>query len=47
LIIERAPASLRRGVDAWGEIGETAELMKAIKSSFDPKSILNPGLLPV
>ncbi len=43
LFIERASASMRRLSDAWGEVGPTAMLMKAIKENFDPQSLLNPG----
>lgn len=43
LFIERAPASVRRRADAWGEVGQTAMLMKSIKERFDPDSLLNPG----
>jgi FAD/FMN-containing dehydrogenase len=27
----------------WGEVGETAPLMRALKEKFDPQSLLNPG----
>ncbi|HEV8483956.1 MAG TPA: FAD-binding oxidoreductase [Blastocatellia bacterium] len=43
LVIERAGLALRRQIDAWGEIGATAELMRAVKERFDPRAILNPG----
>ena len=43
LVIERAPAEVRSQSDAWGDIGSTAGLMRGIKSSFDPKGLLNPG----
>ena len=43
LVIERAGLSVRRRIDAWGEIGATAGLMKAVKERFDAKAILNPG----
>jgi FAD/FMN-containing dehydrogenase len=43
LTIEKAPVEVRRGADAWGEIGTTAELMRSIKARFDPQSLLNPG----
>lgn len=43
LIIEKAPAEIRRQVDPWGDVGSTAGLMRAIKLNFDPKSIFNPG----
>jgi glycolate dehydrogenase FAD-binding subunit len=43
MVIEKAPTDVRREVDAWGDVGSTIELMRSIKSSFDPQSILNPG----
>lgn len=43
LVIEHAPEEVRRQSDAWGEVGSTAVLMQSIKSSFDPKGMLNPG----
>lgn len=43
LVIERAPADIRREADAWGDLGSTAELMRSIKARFDPQSLLNPG----
>lgn len=43
LVIERAALAVRRHMDAWGEIGATAGLMRAVKERFDSHSILNPG----
>jgi hypothetical protein len=43
VVVEKAPAEVRREVDAWGEILSTADLMRSIKQQFDPQSILNPG----
>ena len=43
LFIEKAPTLVRQRADAWGEVGAAEQLMKAIKSKFDPQSILNPG----
>ena len=43
LAIEKAPADVRRTADAWGDVRSTAELMRSIKSRFDPQSLLNPG----
>ena len=43
LFIERAPAFVRRQMDAWGDVGATAHLMRSIKEKFDPQSLLNPG----
>ncbi len=30
-------------IDAWGSAGDAIELMRAVKTQFDPKSTLNPG----
>jgi len=43
LVIETAGLAVRRQIDAWGEIGATAGLMRAVKERFDFKSTLNPG----
>jgi glycolate oxidase FAD binding subunit len=43
LFIERASTAVRGQADAWGEVGQTAMLMKSIKEKFDPHSLLNPG----
>lgn len=43
LVIERAPAEVRRQSDAWGDIGSPDGLMRTIKARFDPKGLLNPG----
>lgn len=43
LIIERAPVALKKRLDVWGEVGATAELMRALKRQFDPNRTLNPG----
>ena len=43
LTIERAAPAVRRTADAWDDIGAAAETMTAIKSKFDPASLLNPG----
>lgn len=43
LIIESAPASLKKNLNAWGEVGASFKLMQALKRKFDPNNILNPG----
>jgi glycolate oxidase FAD binding subunit len=43
LFIERAAEGVRVEVDAWGDVGPTAQLMKTLKAKFDPLSLLNPG----
>ncbi len=43
LMIECAPTAVRKAADAWGEVGATADLMRAVKTAFDPLALLNPG----
>ena len=43
LFIEKAPAVVKRQLDAWGEVGASEQLMKSVKRKFDPRGILNPG----
>ena len=43
LIIETAPAELKRHIDVWGEIGDPLGLMKQVKDRFDAEGLLNPG----
>jgi len=43
LTIEKAPVEVRRSADAWGTVGSTVEIMRAIKTRFDRQSLLNPG----
>jgi glycolate oxidase FAD binding subunit len=43
LFIERASFSVRKEIDAWGDAGPVGALMQALKTRFDPDSLLNPG----
>jgi glycolate oxidase FAD binding subunit len=43
LVIERAPSLIRLQADAWGDAGPAIKIMRAIKQSFDPYSLLSPG----
>ncbi len=43
LIIESAPATLRKSINAWDDVGASFKLMQALKRKFDPHNILNPG----
>ncbi len=45
VVVEAAPPEVKRGVDVWGlrSNGATLELMRALRRSFDPHHILNPG----
>jgi len=44
VVIERGPRSLRERLDPWGPVPAPAlAVMRAIKTEFDPRGILNPG----
>ncbi len=43
LVILRAPNVIKEQLDVWGEVGQTASLMRALKEKFDPQGQLNPG----
>ena len=43
LIVEHAPVSLKRNLNAWDDVGASFKLMQALKRKFDPNNILNPG----
>jgi glycolate oxidase FAD binding subunit len=43
VVLEAAPPELKARVEAWGKAGEDLELMKRVKSVWDPKGILSPG----
>jgi glycolate oxidase FAD binding subunit len=43
LILEEAPAELKARVEVWGESGDDFEMMRKLKSVWDPKGILSPG----
>lgn len=43
LLILRAPADITAQLDVWGEVGPSAELMRALKEKFDPGAMLSPG----
>ena len=42
-VVEHCPTDIKKGVDVWGEEPEGMEIMRRIKSKFDPEGILNPG----
>lgn len=42
VILESAPASLKKSVDIWGYEYKDKSLMQAIRNQFDPHKILNP-----
>lgn len=43
LIVESAPASLKKNLYAWDDVGASFKLMQSLKRKFDPNNILNPG----
>lgn len=43
LVVERCPPELKELVDVWGPTRTDFQLMRAIKSQFDPRGILTPG----
>jgi glycolate dehydrogenase FAD-binding subunit len=44
VIIQRAPAAIRAGVDPWGMVEPGAfALMRGLKDEFDARRVLNPG----
>jgi glycolate oxidase FAD binding subunit len=42
-VVEDAPADLRRRIDLWGEPPPTVALMRALKTQWDPRGVLNRG----
>jgi len=43
LVVERAAAAVKRGLDVWGDTGSGLDLMRRIKAAFDPAGIFAPG----
>ncbi|HET7559965.1 MAG TPA: FAD-binding oxidoreductase [Limnochordia bacterium] len=43
LVVVAAPAELRAKVAPWGRIPPSARLMRALKQTYDPSGVLNPG----
>jgi len=44
VVVERGPRELRARVDAWGPVDAAAlEVMRGLKTRFDPTGVLNPG----
>ncbi|MBI4307002.1 MAG: FAD-binding oxidoreductase [Chloroflexi bacterium] len=42
-VIERCPVELKSQVDIWGDVGPSIEIMRMMKTQFDPAGVLNPG----
>jgi glycolate oxidase FAD binding subunit len=43
VVVESAPAEIKRTLDVWGDAGASLKLMRALKKQFDPNGILNRG----
>jgi glycolate oxidase FAD binding subunit len=43
MVILRAPREIKDQLDVWGDVGQTENLMRALKEKYDPGAILNPG----
>ena len=43
LIVERAPPSVKAGVDVWDYNGDSLAIMRGLKAQYDPNGILNPN----
>jgi glycolate oxidase FAD binding subunit len=43
LVVERASAEIKAQVDVWGEVGDSLDVMRRMKSDWDPKNTLSPG----
>ena len=43
LILERAPLSVKSGVDIWDYTGDSIAVMRGLKAQYDPNRILNPN----
>lgn len=43
LVLLNAPQAIKDQLDTWGDIGQTARLMRELKRRFDPDSQLSPG----
>jgi glycolate oxidase FAD binding subunit len=45
VVVEKAPGGVKRQIDVWGLDGPDVELMRRIKSAYDPAGTLSPGRL--
>jgi len=45
LVINDTSSDVKSAAGVWGDIGSGYDLMKRIKSGYDPLNILNPGRL--
>ena len=42
-VVLRAPDDVRDGLDHWGPVGDSLELMRKVKARFDPDGRMSPG----
>jgi glycolate oxidase FAD binding subunit len=43
LVLEAAPAALKRAMDAWGKPRQALSVMRRLKAEFDPRGLMSPG----
>jgi FAD/FMN-containing dehydrogenase len=43
VVVEQAPSQAKADLDVWGLAGPDRELMRRVKSAYDPARILSPG----
>ncbi len=43
LVVERADAGVKAAVDVWGHPGPALDLMRRVKTAFDPAGLFSPG----
>jgi glycolate oxidase FAD binding subunit len=43
LVLEAAPAALKRSLGAWGKARDGFAVTRALKAQFDPEAVMNPG----
>ena len=44
-LLEQGPDEVKQSVEAWAEPGSDFEIMRRLKTTFDPQNLLNPGRL--
>jgi glycolate oxidase FAD binding subunit len=47
LVVQSAPADLKKALPVWGEAGSDLPLMKRIRVELDPSGLMNPGRFAV
>jgi FAD/FMN-containing dehydrogenase len=47
LVVQRAPADLKKTLPVWGEPGSDLPLMKRIRVELDPLGVMSPGRFAV